>query len=281
MALFFGGIIDDEVRKKGGLFLFKHFKDMEYSVRVDRPDPNYAVKLLEQFGGGNGELKAAMQYFCQSLGTNDPKMRDLMQDIAAEELSHLEMVGECIAMLLGNVDEVPKDYPAPSMAILGGGPLLTDSNGVPWNGYYVNSLGDLYSDLRSNVAAELRAKIIYERLLQQTDDPGVKDMIRFLLSREESHSVSFTEALNSIPGKEVMADFRDSDFSKKYMDLSTGKGNATGPWNTGNDFQIETDPQTKYGGPPQWGKDRPADGTKEFGPDTTDHRRNNPSFPQH
>lgn len=260
--------------------MFRHVKDMEYTVRVDRPDPNFAVKLLEQFGGGNGELKAAMQYFCQSLGTNDPKMRDLMQDIAAEELSHLEMVGECIAMLLGNTDEVPKDYPATSMAILGG-PLLTDSNGVPWNGYYVNSLGDIFSDLRSNVAAELRAKIIYERLLQQTDDPGVKDMIRFLLSREESHSVSFTEALSTLQGKEVMADFRDSDFSKKYMDLSTGKGNATGPWNTGNDFQIETDPQTKYGGPPQWGKDKGPDGSKEFGPGTTDHRRNNPNVPQH
>ncbi|HWJ04086.1 MAG TPA: manganese catalase family protein, partial [Verrucomicrobiae bacterium] len=122
--------------------MFKHFKDMEYTVRVDRPDPNFAIKLLEQFGGGNGELKAAMQYFCQSLGTNDPKIRDLMQDVAAEELSHLEMVGECIAMLLGNTSVVPKDYPAPSMALLAG-PLLTDSNGVPWNGYYVNSMADM------------------------------------------------------------------------------------------------------------------------------------------
>jgi Mn-containing catalase len=262
--------------------LFKHIKDMEYTVRVDRPDPNFAVKLLEQFGGGNGELKAAMQYFCQSLGTNDPKIRDLMQDVAAEELSHFEMVGECIAMLLGNINNVPKDYPAPSMAILGGGPLLVDSNGVPWNGYYVNSLGDMYSDLRSNVAAELRAKIIYERLLQQTDDPGVKDMIRFLLSREEAHSVSFTEALSTLSGKEVMMDFRDSDFSKKYMDLSTGEGNATGPWNTGNDFQIETDPQNKYGGPVEnYGKDKAADGPREFGPGMNDHTRNNPNLPHH
>ncbi|MDA8441702.1 MAG: manganese catalase family protein [Peptococcaceae bacterium] len=260
--------------------MFKHFKDMEYTVHVDRPDPVYAIKLLEQFGGGNGELKAAMQYFCQSLGTNDPKIRDLMQDIAAEELSHFEMVGECIAMLLGNTSEVPKDYPAPSMALLGG-PLLTDSNGIPWNGYYVNSMGDMYSDLRSNVAAELRAKIIYERLLQQTDDPGVKDMIRFLLSREESHSVSFTEALSTLQGQEVMLDFRDSEFSKQYMDLSTGQGNATGPWNTGNDFKIETDPQKKYGGMPSYGKDRQADNPREFGPGMNDHTRNNPNLTQH
>ncbi len=165
--------------------MFKHVKDMEYTVHVDKPDPVFAVHLLEQFGGGNGELKAALQYFSQSLGCNDPKIRDMLQDISAEEFSHLEMVGDAIAMLLGKMDTIPKDFAANHMAILGGGPLLVNSGGAPWTSNYVNSTGDLYTDLSANAGAELRAKLIYERLLQLTDDPGVKDMIRFLLSRKK------------------------------------------------------------------------------------------------
>lgn len=264
--------------------MFKHFKDMEYTVRVDRPDPRFAVLLLEQFGGANGELKAAMQYFSQSLGCNDPKIRDLLQDVAAEELSHLEMVGECLAMLLGNMDRVPPNFSAPSMAILGGGPLLMNSSGECWTAAYVNSTGDLYTDLRSNVAAELRAKLVYERLLQQTDDPGVKDMIRFLLSREESHGTSFTKALESIAGSGVMEDFRDSEFSKMYVNTSTGKGDSRGPWNQGNDFRYVQNPEQKYGGKPAYGQDRDADNNREVGPKYNDHTRNrhlsNPPWPK-
>lgn len=254
--------------------MFKHVKNMEYAVRVDRPDPRFAVLLLEQFGGGNGELKAAMQYFSQSLGCNDAKIRDLLQDVAAEELSHLEMVGECLAMLLGDMDRVPQGFQAPAMAILGGGPLLINSSGEAWTANFVNSTGDLYTDLRSNVAAENRAKLVYERLLQQTDDPGVKDMIRFLLSREESHGTSFTKALESIKGSGVMEDFRDSEFSKMYVNTSTGQGDSRGPWNQGNDFRYVHNPQDQYGGKPRYGHDRNADNPREMGPKYNDHTRN-------
>lgn len=259
-------------------FLFKHFKDMEYTVRVDRPDPQFAVKLLEQFGGGNGELKAAMQYLIQSFGCNDPKIRDLMQDVAAEEFSHFEMVGECIAMLLGNLDNVPKDFAAPHMAILAGGPALTNSAGSPWTADYVNATGDLVADLQANVAAELRAKLVYERLLQQTDDPGVKDMIRFLLSREEAHGTSFSEAIGTLQNKGVMKDFGDSNFSHKYMDLSTGQGNAQGPWNQ-HGFQVEQNPQQKWGGQPRYGQDPGPAAPGEYGQGYNDHQRNNPNHP--
>jgi len=256
--------------------MFKHFKDLEYTVHVDRPDPLFALKLHEQFGGPNGELKAAMQYFTQSLGCNNPQIRDLMQDIAAEELSHLEMVGEAISMLLGDMSRVPKDFPAAYMAIESGGPALVDATGTPWTANYVNSNGDIYADLRSNVAAELRAKLIYERLLQQTDDPGVKDMIRFLLSREESHSFSFTKAIETVQGQGVMKDFRDSKFSKMYVDTSTGQGSAIGPWNQGNEFICEQEPQKKYGGLPAYGHDPKSTGAREMGPGYADHTRNNP-----
>jgi Mn-containing catalase len=261
--------------------LFKHIKDMEYTVHVDKPDPVFAVNLLEQFGGGNGELKAALQYFSQSLGCNDPKIRDMLQDIAAEEFSHLEMVGEAIAMLLGNIDTIPKDFAANHMAILGGGPLLINSGGEPWTANYVNSTGDLYTDLSSNAGAELRAKLVYERLLQLTDDPGVKDMIRFLLSREESHNFSFMQAIETLKGTGVNKDFRDSDFSKKYMNLSTGQGDSRGPWNQGNGISYESDPNRRYGGPAQYGGGDPQPaGNKEVKPGYNDHTRNNPNYVQ-
>lgn len=265
--------------------MFRHVKETEYHVRVTQTDPRFAVLLLQQFGGPNGELKAGMQYLIQSFACNDPRIRDLMQDIAAEEFSHFEMVGECIALLLGNLSSVPKDYPALSMFVEGGGPMLVDSAGIPWNASYINSNGDLWTDLRSNVAAEMRAKLVYERLLQQTDDPGVRDMIRFLLSREESHATSFSQALNWLPeGTGVMKDFRDSDFSKKYMDLSVGAGNARGPWNQGNDFVYENDPHRQYGSQPQYGPDPDPHGPRETGPGPVmEHTRNNPDWqqPQH
>ncbi|HHY27900.1 MAG TPA: manganese catalase family protein [Desulfitobacterium dehalogenans] len=260
--------------------MFKHIKDMEYTVRVDRPDPRFANLLLEQFGGPHGELKAAMQYFSQAVGCNDPKIRDMLQDIAAEELSHFEMVGECIAMLLGPTDKVSRDFPAIHMAILTGGPILTNAMGIPWNASYIETTGDLYADLASNASAELRAKLIYERLLQQTDDAGVKDMVRFLLSREEAHNFSFLQAIETLKGTGVDANFRDTEFTKKYMNLSTGMGDARGPWNQGNGIQYEENPNEKYGGPASYGQDPDADNKEEIGPGYDDSRRNNPQYTQ-
>ncbi|BAE85826.1 manganese catalase family protein [Desulfitobacterium hafniense] len=260
--------------------MFKHIKDMEYTVRVDRPDPRFANLLLEQFGGPHGELKAAMQYFSQAVGCNDPKLRDMLQDIAAEELSHFEMVGECIAMLLGPTDNVSRDFSAIHMALLPAGPIITNSMGAPWTAAYIETTGDLYTDLASNSSAELRAKLIYERLLQQTDDAGVKDMIRFLLSREESHNFSFLQALETLKGTGTDANFRDTEFTKKYMNLSTGAGDARGPWNQGNGIQYEENPNEKYGGPAAYGQDLGADSKGEIGPGYSDSTRNNPQYTQ-
>ncbi|END0767336.1 manganese catalase family protein, partial [Escherichia coli] len=88
----------------------------------------------------------------------------------------------------------------------GGGPALTNSAGVPWTAAYVDTIGEVTADLRSNIAAEARAKIIYERLINVTDDPGVKDTLAFLMTREAAHMLSFEKALHSIrntfpPGK--------------------------------------------------------------------------------
>ncbi len=82
--------------------------------------------------------------------------------------------------------------------LTGGGPAVRDSNGYPWNGTYVDSNGDLTVDLRSNIGAESRAKIVYEYLIQFTDDPFVKDTLTFLMTREVSHFQMFSAALETI-----------------------------------------------------------------------------------
>src|SRR6185437_15335244 len=186
------------------------------------PDPQFARLLLEQFGGGNGELKAAIQYFTQAFTCRQayPDQYDLLMDIATEEFSHLEIVGATIQMPLGPVNGELKNavetnpvvkfatggerrnardlliqeaLAHPQFLVLsGGGPTVTDSQGVPWSGAYVNANGELSVDLRSNIGAESRAKIVYEYLLKFTGDPLVQESLRFLMTREIAHMQMFS-----------------------------------------------------------------------------------------
>jgi Mn-containing catalase len=240
--------------------MFQHIKDLQFDARVSKPDPRFANMLLDQFGGGNGELKAAMQYFVQAFGCRRayPEQYDLLMDIATEEFSHLEIVGATITMLLDGINGEIKDAAEGnlvaqmgngsakkkdviSMAMdnprflieSGGGPMVTDSLGVPWTGAFVNANGDLTVDLRSNMAAESRAKIVYERLLEFTDDPYVQDSLRFLMTREIAHFQQFNAALATIqpnfPPGVMQGDLR---FTHTYYNMSHGE-DARGPWNEG------------------------------------------------
>src|SRR3954465_7863608 len=230
--------------------MFMHNKRLQYTVRVAGPNPVLASYMLEQFGGPQGELAAAMRYFTQGLAEDDPGRKDLLLDIATEELSHLEIIGSIVAMLnkgmKGTLSEaslaeadlyrsLSAGGDSHTQALLyGGGPSLTNSSGVPWTAAYIDSIGDPACDLRSNIAAESRAKIIYERLINITDDSGIKDALGFLMTREIAHQKSFEKALYSIepnfpPGKlPGMKEFADM-----YVNTSQGAGDTEGPWNTG------------------------------------------------
>jgi Mn-containing catalase len=240
--------------------MFHHVKELQFNARVSGPDPRFATMLLEQFGGANGELKAAMQYFTQAFGARQPypDKYDLLMDIATEEFSHLEIVGATITMLLDGINGQLKDaaersdlmnllkgqaakeqyiheaMTAPQFLVLtGGGPAVTNSQGVPWSGAYVNANGDLSVDLRSNIAAESRAKIVYEYLLQFTDDPYVQETLRFLMTREIAHFQMFGAALATIqpnfPPGVLQGDPRQTH---TYYNMSNG-ASARGPWNEG------------------------------------------------
>jgi len=248
--------------------MFYHAKELQFNARVSRPDPRFARLLLEQFGGGNGELKAAMQYFTQAFSCKQPypDKYDMLMDIATEEFSHLEIVGATIQMLLSGVSGELKDaseqdeistlldgkaakegYIHEAMinphfyVHTGGGPALTDSNGIPWTAAYVNANGDPTVDMRSNMAAESRAKIVYEYLMKYTDDPYVRETLRFLMTREVAHYQMFEAALATIqpnfPPGILQSDPRHSN---TYYNMSKGQdGEARrGPWNQGSTTQL-------------------------------------------
>lgn len=241
--------------------MFHHSKDLQFNARVSRPDPAFANILLEQFGGENGELAAAMQYFTQAFGAKQPHpdKYDMLMDIATEEFSHLEIVGATIQMLLKGVNGELKDAADASeiMQVLdgkaakeniihaalsanpqfpiitGGGPTLRNSMGIPWCASYIHSNGDLTVDLRSNLASESRAKLVYEHLMKFTDDPYVKETLSFLMTREVAHYKMFEAALETIqpnfPPGVLQADPR---FTQQYFNLSPSQS-VRGPWNEG------------------------------------------------
>src|ERR1700760_4551748 len=182
------------------LRMYHHVKKLMFTVRVDEPDVRFGNMLLEQFGGANGELAAAMQYSIQGLNCDDPERKDLLMDIGTEELSHLEVVGALARMhlkpLKHNRDAAEAD---PLIAIAGGGGVaLNNSQGNPWTADYLKITGELDVDLRSNIAAEARAKIVYERLIQFTDDADSIKALQFLMTREITHMKVFTAALESL-----------------------------------------------------------------------------------
>ncbi|HAX86827.1 MAG TPA: manganese catalase [Cyanobacteria bacterium UBA11370] len=257
--------------------MFYHVKELQFNARVSQPDPRFASMLLEQFGGPNGELKAALQYFVQAFAARQPypDKYDMLMDIATEEFSHLEIVGATITMLLDGVNgelknaadgsvlmkfisggNAQKDQMVheamvnPQFLLLsGGGPRVTDSQGTPWSGSYVNANGDLTVDLRSDIAAESRAKIVYEYLMQFTDDPYVKETLGFLMTREISHFQMFSAALDSIqpnfPPGVLQGDPR---YTHSYFNLSNGTSargawnEGQGPWNAGENWVYIEDP---------------------------------------
>lgn len=202
--------------------LFKHEKMLFHPVEVERPNPQYAALMQEQLGGGNGELKAAMQYISQSFRIKDPRIKDLFMDIAAEELSHMEMVAQTINLLNGHdvaFNEVPSGE-IESHVLLGLNPGLINASGYSWTADYVTVTGDLCADLLSNIASEQRAKVVYEYLYRQIEDKKVRETIDFLLNREEAHNQMFRDAFNEVQKSGSNRDFGTTKAATMYFSLS-------------------------------------------------------------
>jgi Mn-containing catalase len=247
--------------------MYHHVKQLMYTVRIGIPDPRFGNMLLEQFGGANGELAAAMQYSVQGLNCDDPERKDLLMDIGTEELSHLEVVGTLARMHLKPLKhDRTAAHEDPLIAIAGGGGVaLVNSMGDAWTADYLKITGELDVDLRSNIAAEARAKIVYERLINFTDDQGTIDTLQFLMTREITHMKAFTAALESM-GKPAFSIGRrppTPGLVDQYFNDSTGTGDrgepdARGRWNEGGDWTMVTAPAFSAFESPEAGTRQPS-----------------------
>jgi Mn-containing catalase len=208
--------------------MYHHVKKLMYDVNVGTPDVRFGTLLLEQFGGANGELAAAMQYTVQGWNCDDPERKDLLMDIGTEELSHLEVVGALIRMhMKPQKKALASAEEDPLVAVTGGGGLnLYNSAGSAWTADYLKVSGELDVDLRNNIAAEARAKITYERLMHLTDDRGTKEALQFLMTREITHMKAFSSALDSLGKDPFMIGMLPPTpgLVDEYYNDSTGNG---------------------------------------------------------
>jgi Mn-containing catalase len=236
--------------------MFRHTDYLQFDVAPEKPDPVYAHKLQELLGGAFGEMTVTMQYLFQGWNCRMPgKYKDLIMDVATEEMGHVEMIATMIARLLegapatATTDAAIAD-PAvaavlggmdPQQAIVaGGGPLLADSNGYPWNGRFIIASGNLLADFRANAAAEAQGRVQTARLYNMTDDPGVRNMLKFNLARDTLHQNLWLKAIEELQADGLETTVApDALFGEEYAEhatsvwhLSDGIAGQDGSWAT-------------------------------------------------
>ncbi|CAH2601275.1 Manganese catalase family protein [Rhodovastum atsumiense] len=227
--------------------MFIHKPVLLHEVRVETPDPVFAEKLLEQFGGATGELTAALTYLTQSFHTEDPGIRDMLQDIGTEELGHLEVVAMLIEQHTKGGSERLRDaaYRSTLFAIRGPGAHLVDSKGSFWDARYVNEGGYVVRDLRANIAAEAGALATYEALIAMSPDDGSLAALRHLATREVAHTQMFMTALKSMNKLDdpLFGELKPDETVNVYYNMSSGNGaDERGPWNSEPAFKYVADP---------------------------------------
>ncbi|KQU39499.1 MULTISPECIES: manganese catalase family protein [unclassified Rhodococcus (in: high G+C Gram-positive bacteria)] len=263
--------------------MFRHTDHLQFDVNPEKPDPVYARKLQELIGGAYGEMTVTMQYLFQGWNCRmKGKYKDLIMDIATEEIGHVEMIATMVARLLEGAPatESTKNAAAdpvvaavlggmdPQQAIVsGGGPTLADSNGVPWNGRFIVASGNLLADFRANVAAEAQGRVQTARLWHMTDDPGVKNMLEFNLARDTYHQNMWLAAIEELQADGLEGVVAPNDlFDEEYDEhastlwhLSDGTESDKGRWAHGtapdgrHENRFLADPQplgNKQSGPP-------------------------------
>lgn len=175
-------------------------KKLQYPVKVCNKNVQMAKFLITQYGGPDGELSAALRYLNQRYTMPTGKAKALLTDIGTEELAHLEIIATMVYQLLkdATLDELKEAGLGGHYAQHDRALFYTDSNGVPWTAAYIQGMGDPITDLHEDMAAEQKARTTYEHLINLSDDPGVKDSLRFLREREVVHFQRFGEALVDI-----------------------------------------------------------------------------------
>ena len=179
----------------GNVRMFKYVKSLEYPINIKKKDVKMAKYIVTQYGGPNGELAAAMRYLNQRFGMPDDKGKALLTDIGTEELGHVEMICTMLYQLTkdATVKELKEEGLGTNYAEHGKDLFPTDSNGVPFTASYFAAVGDPLADISENMAAEQKARAVYENLINLTNDPDVIGPLLFLRQREIIHFNRFKE----------------------------------------------------------------------------------------
>ncbi len=175
--------------------MFKYVKHLNYPISITKKDLKMAKNIITQFGGPNGELAASMRYFSQKFNMPDEKGRALLNDIATEELGHMEMVSTIVHQLMkdATIEEIKAAGLDSYYTEHGKGIFPTDANGVPWDAKYFAVTGDPVADIYEDMAAEQKARAVYENLIDLATDPDVLAPLLFLRQREVVHFNRFKE----------------------------------------------------------------------------------------
>jgi Mn-containing catalase len=235
--------------------MFFHVKELQYRAIPNKPDPVYAKKLQEVLGGQFGEISVMMQYLFQGWNCRgEQKYRDMLLDIGTEEIAHVEMLATMIAQLLDKAPVEEQENAAkdpiiasvmggmnPQHAIVNGlGASPNDAAGYPWNARYTIASGNLLADFRANLNAESQGRLQVVRLYEMTDDPGVRDMLQFLIARDTMHQNQWIAAIAELEEKEGFVvpntfsrEYEKSDVAYKFMNCSEGKESQQGRWAAG------------------------------------------------
>lgn len=198
--------------------MFYHDSKLQYPVKVDKPNPQFAKMLQQAIGGIEGEIRVCLQYLFQAWNARGPKKyRDMLMETGTEEIAHIEMLCTAVALNLEGADyalkeKITSENPAVE-AVLGGmnprhilssglGAMAVDSTGVPFSGAYVIGTGNIAADMHANVTAEAGGRALATRLYEMTDDHGMRDMLAFMIARDTMHQEQWMAVLEEL-GKEA------------------------------------------------------------------------------
>ena len=173
-------------------------KKLQFPVKITQPDARLAKIMIEQYGGADGELAASLRYLSQKFTMVTPEAKATLNDIATEELAHLEMMGTIVHQLTQGLtkEQILAAGLDPYYVNHGLGVYPSSAAGVPFTAAHLQSKGDPITDLYEDMAAEQKARSTYEYLIDLAEDPAVLAPLRFLREREIVHFQRFGEALD-------------------------------------------------------------------------------------
>ena len=271
--------------------MFYHDSKLQYKVRVEKPNPIFAKQLQQAIGGIEGEIRVCLQYLFQAWGARGPaKYRDLLLETGTEEIGHIEMLATAVALNLQDApieaqEEASKDPVVE--AIMGGmnprhvlssglAAMPVNSNGVPFDCSHVYATGNIAADMYANVTAEAGGRVLATRLYHLTNDPGMKDMLSFLIARDTMHQEQWLAVLEELGGPEAVHPIPNSfpqeqelqDVNYTFMStMQDGKTPPEGRWSSGTAMDgrgtFKTEKMKPRGEEPNLGSARKGSGAQK------------------